>query len=127
MGDPASEQGVRQAALPLSQALALGLLHGPTELLPISSSAHTILVPWLAGWSFPELDPELRQSFEVALHAGTALALLLGSGRDSQNDLPRARAPRRLMLAALGLPALVGYTLERQIAGEAGDPQRVAW
>lgn len=65
------------ARLSLRHALALGLAHGPTELLPISSSAHTILIPWLAGWPYAELDPELRKSFEVALHAGTAAALLI--------------------------------------------------
>jgi undecaprenyl-diphosphatase len=65
------------ARLSLRHALALGLAHGPTELLPISSSAHTILIPFLAGWSYAELDPELRKSFEVALHAGTAAALLV--------------------------------------------------
>src|ERR1039458_10724395 len=62
--------------LSLRHSLALGLVHGPTELLPIPSSAHTILIPWLAGWPYAELDPELRKSFEVALHAGTAVALL---------------------------------------------------
>jgi undecaprenyl-diphosphatase len=62
--------------LSLPHAVALGLAHGPTELLPISSSAHTILIPFLAGWPYAELDPELRKSFEVALHAGTAAALL---------------------------------------------------
>ena len=61
--------------------MALGLAHGPTELLPISSSAHTILIPWLAGWPYVELDPELRKSFEVALHAGTAAALLVDLAR----------------------------------------------
>ncbi len=65
------------ARLSLRHALALGLAHGPTELLPISSSAHTILIPFLAGWPYGELDPELRKSFEVALHAGTAAALLV--------------------------------------------------
>ncbi len=65
------------ARLSLRHALTLGLAHGPTELLPISSSAHTILIPFLAGWPYGELDPELRKSFEVALHAGTAAALLV--------------------------------------------------
>ena len=64
--------------LELRHAVALGALHGPTELLPISSSAHTTLVPWLLGWPYAELDPELRKAFEVALHAGTAAALLVG-------------------------------------------------
>ena len=61
----------------LGQALALGALHGPAELLPISSSGHVALVPWLLGWDYVELDDELRKSFEVALHAGTAAALLI--------------------------------------------------
>jgi undecaprenyl-diphosphatase len=65
------------ARLSLRHALALGLAPGPTERLPISSSAHTIVIPFLAGWPYTELDPELRKSFEVALHAGTAAALLV--------------------------------------------------
>ena len=48
------------ARLSLRHALALGLLQGPTELLPVSSSGHTTLIPWLAGWPYAELDPELR-------------------------------------------------------------------
>ena len=40
----------RQIRPPVDQAIALGLLQGPTELLPVSSSAHTTLMPWLAGW-----------------------------------------------------------------------------
>jgi undecaprenyl pyrophosphate phosphatase UppP len=76
--------------LKLSHALALGVLHGPAELLPVSSSAHTTLVPWLLGWSYPELDPELRKAFEVALHAGTAAALLVGL-RDEVAEAARGR------------------------------------
>src|SRR4051812_18654443 len=62
--------------LRLRHAAALGLLHGPAELLPISSSGHVTLVPWLLRWPYSDLDPELRKSYEVALHAGTALGLL---------------------------------------------------
>jgi undecaprenyl-diphosphatase len=85
--------------LSLRHALALGLAHGPTELLPVSSSAHTILIPWLARWPYAELDPELRKSFEVALHAGTAAALLadLPSGRRGG---PRGRWRRAAQAAA---------------------------
>jgi undecaprenyl-diphosphatase len=43
--------------------------------LPVSSSAHTILIPLLAGWRYDELDPALRKSFEVSLHAAGALAI----------------------------------------------------
>src|SRR5688572_31508497 len=58
------------------QALVLGLLQGLTELLPISSSAHLMLVPWLLGW------PDHGLSFDVALHLGTLGAVLYAYGRD---------------------------------------------
>lgn len=50
------------------QAIVLGMVQGLTELLPISSSAHLFLVPWVFNWSIPE-------SFDVALHFGTLLAI----------------------------------------------------
>jgi undecaprenyl-diphosphatase len=62
--------------MPLYQALILGIVQGLTEFLPISSSAHLILVPWLLGWKDPGL------TFDVALHAGTLLALLIYFWRD---------------------------------------------
>ena len=68
--------------LPLRHALTLGAIQGPTELLPVSSSGHLVLVPRLLDWPYAELDPELRKSFEVALHAGTAIALLIGLRRE---------------------------------------------
>jgi undecaprenyl-diphosphatase len=52
------------------QALVLGILQGLSEFLPISSSAHLTLAPWLLGWEDPGL------SFDVALHFGTLLAVL---------------------------------------------------
>src|SRR6266550_7027431 len=52
------------------QAIALGVIQGLTEFLPVSSSAHLALVPWLLGWEDPGL------SFDVALHFGTLLAVL---------------------------------------------------
>lgn len=52
------------------QALAMGALQGLAEFLPISSSAHLILLPWLFGWHDPGL------SFDVALHMGTLIAVL---------------------------------------------------
>ena len=63
--------------IPARRALALGMVQGPAELLPVSSSAHIVLVPWLAGWDWETIDPEVRKSFEVALHAGAAAALLM--------------------------------------------------
>ena len=55
------------------QAIILGLVQGLSEFIPISSSAHLIIVPWLFGWNDPVLD---SLSFDVALHLGTLLALL---------------------------------------------------
>ena len=47
--------------LPVGQAIALGALHGPAELLPISSSGHVALIPWLLHWEYDQLDDELRE------------------------------------------------------------------
>jgi undecaprenyl-diphosphatase len=109
------------------EAIALGALQGPTELLPVSSSAHTTLIPWLAGWPYPELDPELRKSFEVALHAGAAAALALDM-RTELIDSARGLIPRRIAVIALSLapPALAGYALERPIGRRLGGPRSIA-
>jgi undecaprenyl-diphosphatase len=117
----------QSSALPLGHALALGALHGPAELLPISSSAHTTLVPWLLGWPYAELDPELRKAFEVALHAGTAAALLIGL-RDEVGAAARGFDRRRavLVLGSFVPPAIVGYTLERPIERRLGTPATIA-
>lgn len=114
-------------ALELRHAVALGALHGPTELLPISSSAHTTLVPWLLGWPYAALDPELRKAFEVALHAGTAAALLVGL-RDEVAAAARGFDHRRavLVLGSFVPPAIVGYTLERPIERRLGTPPTIA-
>jgi undecaprenyl-diphosphatase len=52
------------------QALVLGIIQGLTEFLPISSSAHLSLTPWLFGWPYAGL------AFDVALHVGTLVAVL---------------------------------------------------
>jgi len=59
------------------QALVLGIVQGATELLPISSSGHLILVPWLAGWPYLEEHPDFNKTFDVALHLGTLVAVIL--------------------------------------------------
>jgi undecaprenyl-diphosphatase len=64
------------AAIELWKAIVLGAVQGVAELLPISSSAHLVLVPWLFGWPDPGL------TFDVALHLGTLAAVLLYFWRD---------------------------------------------
>ncbi|HWP84409.1 MAG TPA: undecaprenyl-diphosphatase UppP [Terriglobia bacterium] len=57
--------------MPLYQVIVLGVVQGLTEFLPISSTAHLYLVPWLSGWAEHEL------TFDVALHLGTLVAVLV--------------------------------------------------
>lgn len=60
----------------LSQAVVLGLVQGLGEFLPISSSAHLVLVPWLFNWPYPGL------TFDVALHVGTLVAVVMYFWKD---------------------------------------------
>ncbi|MGK0274501.1 MAG: undecaprenyl-diphosphatase [Ilumatobacter sp.] len=64
--------------MPILHAIVLGLVQGFSEFLPISSSAHLLFVPWLLGWDdFSGAGGEsLKQSFDVALHLGTFVAVL---------------------------------------------------
>lgn len=109
------------------RALALGIVQGPAELLPVSSSAHIVLVPWLAGWDWETIDPEVRKSFEVALHAGAAAALLIGQRQAIAEELREFDGRRALVLGLSFLPAaVVGYTLERPIERRLGGPRATA-
>jgi undecaprenyl-diphosphatase len=119
--------GVDAAALRTRDAIALGLLHGPAELLPVSSSAHVALVPWLLGWPYASLDADLRKSFEVALHAGTLAALLVGLRAEVRAELRALDRPglRRLALST-AVPALAGLAFERAIARRLGTPGAIA-
>jgi len=56
----------------LIQAIILGIVQGATEFLPISSSGHLVLVPWIAGW---ELDPQAAFVFDVLVQWGTLVAV----------------------------------------------------
>jgi len=116
-----------EGALPLRHAVALGLLQGPAELLPVSSSGHTALMPWLAGWPYAGLDRELRKSFEVVLHAGAGVALAIDMRRELLRQAARMDGRRALVLAlSLAPPALAGYALRAPIERRLGGPRSIA-
>jgi undecaprenyl-diphosphatase len=138
--------------LPIFEAIVLGIVQGLTEFLPVSSTAHLALTPWLvtrlglANWSDPGL------TFDVALHAGTLFAILLYFWRtwiqiiraalggkvvrfsetsDDQRDLTQEeqRRERQLlwyMIAATIPAALAGATLEKHIETTFRAPVLVA-
>jgi len=113
--------------LELRHAVALGLAQGPTELLPVSSSGHTTLIPFLARWPYAELDGELRKSLEIALHAGAGLALAIDMRReliDATLGLDRRRAS--VIALSLAPPAAAGYALRPFIERRLGGPRSIA-
>ncbi len=73
------------------QAALAGLLQGLTEFIPISSSAHLELAPWIAGWESDGLIGSL--AFDVFLHLGTLVALLVYFAGDLRALLPRRGSP----------------------------------
>jgi undecaprenyl-diphosphatase len=97
------------------QAFVLGTVQGLTEFLPVSSSAHLVLVPWLLRWQDPGL------AFDVALHLGTLLALLiyywrywLAMGASLVNgDTPKQRLFWLLVTASIP-GAIIGLLFEKQ-------------
>src|SRR5215475_8828874 len=86
-------------------AVTLGLVQGLSEFLPISSSAHLILTPWFFGWPDPGL------TFDVALHVGTLVAVIIYFWRDWVALLraaPRPRTPDGRLFWLLILGAIPG-------------------
>lgn len=113
------------------QALVLGLVQGATEFLPVSSSAHLVLVPEFLGWQRPGL------AFDVALHAGTALAIVLYYRRDlwamavavlGRGDPDDCVRERRLVvyLAVASVPVAVAGLLLRGLVEDSFEEPRVA-
>jgi undecaprenyl-diphosphatase len=91
------------------QAILLGLVQGLTEFLPVSSTAHLILFPWLLGWKDP------GQTFDVSLHVGTLLAVAVYFRRDWVEMVTRNR--EQLMFVLVGcIPAgVIGVLFEKRI------------
>lgn len=108
--------------MPIYQVIVLAIIQAVTEFLPISSSAHLELAPWLFGWKDPGL------TFDVALHAGTLVAILIyffrdwvqivgqGIGLKIGND-PELKKNRGLLwlIAAASIPiGVIGYLFNKQ-------------
>ena len=125
--------------MPILHAIVLGLVQGLSEFLPISSSGHLLLVPWLFGWhDFSSLSVE--KAFDVSLHLGTLVAALLYFRRDVKTYVREgvrlvvkrerpANAEGRLawLLVLSALPgAAVGALFEKAIDEKLGKPALIA-
>ncbi len=105
-----------EAELSLLQAAILGLVQGLGEFLPISSSAHLVLIPWFFGWEDPGL------TFDVALHVGTLVAVVLYFWKDWWQLIVRGFTDIRSVegrlfwyLVAASVPgAIGGFLLEKK-------------
>jgi undecaprenyl-diphosphatase len=120
--------------MPLLHAIVLGIVQGLTEFLPISSSAHLIVIPWLLGWDDGGL------TFDVALHAGTLVAVVLfffrdwlqiigqGFGLRMGRDPGLQKNRGLLWFLVLGtIPgALAGFLFEKQADAELRSPYIIA-
>jgi undecaprenyl-diphosphatase len=121
------------------EALLLGIVQGLTEFLPISSSGHLILVPWLQDFTFLREHPNFNKTFDVALHAGTLIAVvwyfrvelreviagLVRSLRKRSIDDPSERLGWLLVIGTI--PAIiVGGLGEPWIDDNLGEPWMIA-
>jgi undecaprenyl-diphosphatase len=131
--------GETPGALTDWQALTLGIVQGLTELLPVSSSGHLILVPWLGRWTYLEQHDAFNQTFDVALHLGTLVAVVAYFRRDIVTlvaawlrSVRRRRVERdeekvAWLVAVATVPAaLVGALGESVIAERLGEPWQIA-
>jgi len=131
--------GERPGALPNWQALILGIVQGLTELLPISSSGHLILVPWVGEWSYLETHDQFNKTFDVALHLGTLVAVVAYFRRDiwalivawarsvTRRRIETAEERVAWFVLAATIPAtILGAAGESVIEEHLGDPWQIA-
>jgi undecaprenyl-diphosphatase len=97
--------------LTLFQAIVFGAVQGITEFLPVSSTAHLILLPWALGWPDPGL------AFDVALHLGTLVALLIYFWTDWIALIKSARTSLmvRFIIVATIPGAIAGALFEHKV------------
>jgi undecaprenyl-diphosphatase len=126
-------------------AIVLGIVQGLTEFLPISSSGHLVIVPWLFGWNDFETMSTARaiataRAFDTALHLGTLVAVLIylrkdlivyishGSQLIFNRKQPATQAGRRAWLLVLSaVPAgIVGAAFEDKITDKLGSPALIS-
>ena len=100
--------------MPLLHAIVLGIVQGLTEFLPVSSSGHLALVPWVFGWEELERNPDLNRTFDVALHIGTLVGAVAYFWGDLWGLVFRRSERGKLgLLVVSALPAAtVGALLE---------------
>jgi undecaprenyl-diphosphatase len=125
--------------MPLLHAIVLGLVQGLSEFLPISSSGHLLLVPWLFDWKDLD-DASVKKAFDVALHLGTLVAVVAYYRRDvvtyvreGLSCVVRRRRPTTehgrmawLLVVASVPAAAVGVVFESWIDEELGKPFIIA-
>ena len=120
------------------QALILGIVQGITEPIPISSSGHLVIIPWLFDWPSVGGDDSFAKTFDVALHLGTLFGVVAYFWRDLTRIIAstfRGLARRRFdtyedrlpwYIALSTIPAVVvGFTLTDLLEGPLSTPALV--